>query len=509
MKVVLAGYSLDHEIVQGLREGGIDPRAPVSPETIPAAYARISRYPEPVTELREKARRDVEAARRSNQVIVFGMGHHSVAEHVQVNFDIIGVSRLALEALEEARLCSYTEKSQRYVTLDGDYVIPAEYGQAERRILEETVSMQVAAYRDALPRLHEHHRSQNPDMDSTPRDRTIVEGWAKEDARYALGLATEAQLGFSANARNLEHVIRKLRHGPLAEVRDLSRLLYEEASRVVPSLIILSDPAKFRETFGRDVSDDHLENAPADLRAATEGLVRSGGGSRDEPACRSGSVSLVDHSPDPDVEVCASLMFSASERPYAECVGLARNLRSAGPDRFEEYVLGSMRRLTEYDPPPRAFETASFTFEMELSASAFAQLKRHRMATQIKQPYDPSLACTFPPSLLNTGLAPAFESVYARSAEAHRKVSRSAGRSAAEYLLANGHRRRVLFACNMREVYHLARIRMDHHAQWDIRRISADVVECVRKVAPVSARLATGKDSYPALRSEVFGPCTR
>ncbi len=500
MQVVLAGYSLDHEFVEDMRQGRFDPTSPVSPETLSAAYARISRYPEPVTELRAQARRDVTASRRSNSVIVFGMGHHSVAEHVQINFDILGVSRLALEALEEARLCSYTEKSQRYITLEGDFVTPAEYGEKERKTLAEITDLQVGLYKEALPRLHEHHRSLHPEMEGSKRDRSTVEGWAKEDARYALCLATEAQLGFSANARNLEHVIRKLRHHPLAEVRELSGKLYEEAAKVVPSLIILSDPAKFKETFGKEVSDDFLRHGAADLREAAQGVFEAAPRPAQGSGTQSGDVRLVDHSPDPDAEVCASLLFSASARPYDACLAAAHGMREAGDGRFEGFVLGSMKRLTEFDPPPRAFETAFFTFEMELSASAFAQLKRHRISTQITQPYDPSLPCTFPDSVVATGLRDAFEEVFTRSAEAHAGVDGPA----ADYLLTNAHRRRVLLTCNLREVYHLARIRMDAHAQWDIRRLSADVVDLVKRVAPVSARLATGKDTYRALYSEVF-----
>lgn len=501
MKVVLAGYSLDHEFVIQMREGTFDPSSPVSPETLSAAYARISRYPEPVTELRAQARRDVTAARKSNRVIVFGMGHHSVAEHVQINFDVLGVSRLALEALEEARLCSYTEKSQRYITLEGDTVVPEEYGREERAILERIASLQVDLYRKALPLLHDHHRSLNPEMQERKQDRTTVEGWAKEDARYALSLATQAQLGFSANARNLEHVIRKLRHHPLSEVRTLSRLLYEEASKVVPSLIILSDPESFRQTFGREVSDEFLEHAPSELGEATAALLESARPETGGAARRIGDVTLLDHSPDPDLEVCAALLFSSSHRSYGDCACAARTMREDDPGRFEHFVLGSMRRLTEYDPPPRAFETTLFSFEVELSASAFAQLKRHRMSTQIKQPYDPSLPCTFPRSVLETGLRDAFREVFDASAEAYGRV----GGPAAEYLLTNAHRRRVLFSCNLREIYHLARIRMDAHAQWDIRALSGDMVELVKEVAPVTARLATGKDAYPALRAEVFG----
>jgi hypothetical protein len=45
----------------------------------------------------------VERARSSNRTIVFGLGHHSVAEHAVFNFDILGCSRLAIEALDPVR----------------------------------------------------------------------------------------------------------------------------------------------------------------------------------------------------------------------------------------------------------------------------------------------------------------------------------------------------------------------------------------------------------------------
>ena len=43
---------------------------------------------------------EVDRARRSNETIIFKMGHNSVAEHAVFNFDVIGLSRLAIEELE-------------------------------------------------------------------------------------------------------------------------------------------------------------------------------------------------------------------------------------------------------------------------------------------------------------------------------------------------------------------------------------------------------------------------
>jgi len=134
VQVILAGFNLDYEVINAFSRSDPDAEA-LTPETISAAYARISRNPLPVNELRRIARKEVDAARRSNRNIVFEMGHSSVAEHAVFNIDVIGVSRLLVEEVEKFRLCSYTEKSQRYVLLKDDFVVPEE---VRRSDLEES-----------------------------------------------------------------------------------------------------------------------------------------------------------------------------------------------------------------------------------------------------------------------------------------------------------------------------------------------------------------------------------
>ncbi|MCK4312491.1 MAG: thymidylate synthase (FAD), partial [Candidatus Cloacimonetes bacterium] len=68
MKVIIAGYNIDKNLIEQLPNQNI-----ATPETISAAYARISRDPRDVPELRAEAREQVEKARRSNKAIVFGM----------------------------------------------------------------------------------------------------------------------------------------------------------------------------------------------------------------------------------------------------------------------------------------------------------------------------------------------------------------------------------------------------------------------------------------------------
>ncbi len=111
MKVVLAGYNIDTQVLNEALEAGVA-KERLTPEIISAAYARISRDSRSVGELRSLALEEVEKARSSNRTIIFKMGHHSVAEHAVFNFDVVGISRLAIEWLERFLLEDFLRTSQ-------------------------------------------------------------------------------------------------------------------------------------------------------------------------------------------------------------------------------------------------------------------------------------------------------------------------------------------------------------------------------------------------------------
>jgi flavin-dependent thymidylate synthase len=253
MKVVLAGYNVDREALDEARRAA-PARLDLTPETLSASYARISRDARPVDELRRAARAEVDKARRSNQAIIFKMGHHSVAEHAVFNFDIMGVSRLAIEEIEKFRLVSFTEKSQRYITLGRDFVVPEEIVRAGRRdAFVKTVKAQNALYHDLYARLRPFVFDQNRDLDADPKKHTLLEGWAKEDARYIVSLATEGQLGLTVNARNLEFMIR--RFAAQWDIRALTAAMTGLARKKMPLASLLlggkdAYPALYRKVFG-------------------------------------------------------------------------------------------------------------------------------------------------------------------------------------------------------------------------------------------------------------------
>ncbi len=460
-RVILAGFNVDTTVLEDLRAGRRD--APATPETLSAAYARISRDPRPVDELRAAARADVGRARASNQRIVFEFGHHSVAEHAVFNFDLIGVSRLVVEAVEARRLASYTEKSQRYIRLGEDFVVPEEVRDAGR----------AEAFRAYVDRCFDRYAAAARALEATGRDARL----AGEDARYLLPLATTAQLGMTVNARTLEYLVRCLAAHPLAEARAVGRDLLAAASEVAPSLLLFVDPGPSQRGREREVRKAARTLGLHDSRAPT---VR-----REGPDVR-----LLHATPDGDVRILSAVLTVTMGMDVGEALDRVERLGPEGRARLFDAVT---RRLGVHDALPREFEHASMTFEIVLSAAAFGQLKRHRMATPTAGPYDPGLGVTVPPSFQEAGLGPIIEEAV-QDAEAAWEDLGGHASPAAAYACLNAHRRRVVLTLNLREMYHVSRLREDSHAQWDIRAVASAMSAEARRVFPVCASLLGGKD---------------
>ena len=490
MKIILAGYNLDLETIRDFQR--LRPEAKnLTPETISAAYARISRSPKPVNQLRADARREVEKARQSNKSIVFEMGHSSVAEHAVFNIDVLGVSRLLVEEIEKFRLCSYTEKSQRYVRLEDDFVIPEEIRGTRMEVpFTDIIHKQNRLYHELFeklrPRIFEKHR----ELAADPANRSMLEGWAKEDARYVISLATETQLGMTINARNLELMLRRLAAHPLAEANECSRKLYEATKDTAPSLIRYTEATDYERLTRRNLGE------------AVSAMIRQS--EHKTPPVRAQldeqDVSLVHATPDGDDRIVASLIHSSSDLPMSWCLQIVFFM-----DMHEKGALirTALRHIKSYDPVLREFENAELHVELLISASCFAQMKRHRMASITCQDYDPELGVTIPPAISESGMNKTFMGIMAETEKTYDKIKKLIPH-AAGYTLTNAHRRRVSMKINARELYHIARLRADEHAQWDIRKTAEQMVKLGKRAMPLTLMLATGKDGFASLYDQVF-----
>jgi len=486
MKILLAGYNIDYDIIRTLKDkSGLT--QDLTPETISAAYARISRSAKPVNELREISREEVEKARLSNRNIVFEMGHSSVAEHAVFNIDVIGVSRLLVEEIEKFRLCSFTEKSQRYVLFNKDFVIPEEIRQANLTdLFIATVEMQNDYYRSLYEKLRPYIFEKHKDLAKDPASKSLLEGWAKEDARYAISIATQTQLGMTINARNLELMLRRLAALPFAEAREYSENLYAATKEIAPSLI--------RYTQATDYDKFVRQNLRGQVSVLFKKYLSS--------SKKLSEAQLTSFSPAADNRIAAALLFSSSGITYSRCLNMAGRMT---PGEKRTLFKTAFRNLQAHDAVLRELENVDLQFELILSSSCFAQLKRHRISTIIAQEYNLELGVTVPPSIKAIGQQKDFLEIMRQTQNTYEKVREKAPLAAA-YVLTNAHRKRVLMKFNAREMYHLARLRADRHAQWDIRDLTEKMLKQAKKVMPLTLMMACGKDNFPQLFKKTF-PC--
>jgi flavin-dependent thymidylate synthase len=477
MKVRLVGTNIELAAVRNALSGDYD-EGLLSPEPIAAAYARISRSEKSVEELRLGARKNVARARRSNANIVFEMGHSSIAEHAVFNFDIEGISRLAIEALQHSRLASYTEKSQRYVLIGKDYVVPAELGAdpALGPLCEETIAYLFDAYGTLYSRLKTHLQQRHPEASSDPALHRELETRAREDSRYLLPLAATGQLGMTINARSLGLMVRRLKGADLEELRHLGETLEDAALAVAPSLIRHTEPTAPQRQWDAAV--------PTQRSGRTPGRDAPGPGDR---------VRLLHCTPGGD-SLLRAVLASLAEGERVEWTP-AQQVPEA-PSAIDAYY----GIATPHSPAPRIMELIDLVFEIVCSACCFGQLKRHRMATILPAPYESGWGLRIPPLVAEAGATEAFLRAGRRAAQAHDTVlNRSHG--SAPYLLTNGHCRRVIFKLNLRELYHFTRLRMDAHAQWEIRELATSMAALTREILPASARYLGGKDTFSARRA--------
>ncbi len=453
MEVILAGHNLDVNLIG-------EPNSKRStPETISAAYARISRSKKSVCALREESILDVEKARKSNNSIVFEMGHSSVAEHTVFNFDLIGVSRYLTEYIQRSRLASFTEKSQRYVTLDGDYYLPAEVkGSPLEKKFIQTIQRQNDLYFVLFEKAKE--KLEQEGFGGSKRD---LFGKAKEDARYFLSLATKTQMGMTLNARSLQKLLVRLDKLDLIEARQLRQKLEQKAKSVAPSLIRYTS------------ADDFDRFSP--LKAEPS---RQDGGKQ---------VRLISCSENPDQLVLQGLFLDAGLE-YAQAKQKIKVLKQTEKEKIFD-ALFSKAKL--YSGMPRGFELADFVFEICCSACCFGQLKRHRMASIIKADYRPENGVVIPDLIKSLSQEEKIKAVIKESDALYLELE-AQKKGLGNYILTNAHKTSLVFKTNLRELYHFSRLRADKHAQWEIHQIAKKIDELVKKQAPLAGKFLGGKD---------------
>ncbi|MBQ6547936.1 MAG: FAD-dependent thymidylate synthase [Candidatus Methanomethylophilaceae archaeon] len=153
---------------------------------------------------------------------IVGMGHHSVIEHAVFTFSVEGVSRSLTHQLVRHRVASYSQQSQRYVSMDKPtYVIP--------KTVEADPELK-KVYEDTMKDIWESYNK-------------LVEKIPPEDARYVLPNGCTTNITITMNARELFHFFTlRCCNRAQWEIRDLADEMLRECKRVSPIIFANAGP---------------------------------------------------------------------------------------------------------------------------------------------------------------------------------------------------------------------------------------------------------------------------
>jgi len=419
--------------------------------------------------------------------ILDGYGDDSIGELGGAHVALEDVSMIATKVLEDARIGgSPLEKSTRYVSfaeqVDGDfrfYKEPALMASPHRETYLGACRALFETYRDLIEPLTAHVERLAPRAPgvSAAAWRRSVRARVYDGLRGLLPASTLTNMGVFGNGRFWEALTVRLRTAPLAELRDLGAALHGELNKVIPSFVRRGDPAHPHFAAQRDA-----EAAMADLLAGRLPPDPPGA----PPAPAEEEVRLVAHDPQAESRLLAALAFPHSHLPLPELERWAAGLGPAAQARaFAE--LADCRGNRRHKPP-RALERVYYTFDLLGDFGMYRDLHRHRMLTQMRQPLTTRHGYALPEEVAEAGLAPRYEAVLARAAEAFEAIHADFPLQA-QYVVPMACRIRWFLHVNLRALIWLVELRSSPQGHPAYRRTAQALYRRVAAAHPAFAPL--------------------
>ncbi len=159
-------------------------------------------------------------------------GHLSPFEHVSFTFAAEGISRVCTHQLVRHRLASYSQQSQRYVSMDNfEFIIPpaiTKNKKAKKKFLE-TVEYIRNSYKDLKQILEENSNL----------DREKI----NQDLRFILPQASQTKIVITMNVRELLHFFsERLCLRAQWEIRALALRMLTLCKKVLPEMFSFAGP---------------------------------------------------------------------------------------------------------------------------------------------------------------------------------------------------------------------------------------------------------------------------
>jgi thymidylate synthase ThyX len=468
------------------------------------------------------------SAQRAEQFLntfYFQYGHRSIADLAHIAFAVERLSLLAAIVLVDETRWDGQERSTRYQNfLESGFYYPDFAGDsASQDLYARTIVSLMTAYKRTSLAVVDflRRRVARPDgLKQDAYDRTL-RARAFDVARYLLPLATNTSLGQIVSARTLESQVSRLLSHPAAEIRLLGEKLREAATgpawnlnakaaqSIIDKIEVLNDEAapalaaQAAALFTREVRtaptlvkyaqpSNYLVQTRADLaRAAAEIL-------KNTPPAAAPLVDLVERTESLEVELAATLLYSACHHPYRQL----RDFLSGQPAaRINEVIELGLKHRGKHDETLRAFHAgAAIRFDILMDIGGFRDFHRHRRCTQIIQDftalhgYETPGAGDLPAGsdlLAEAGVLSDYRDAIAaaqRTASVIAAVPVPEAAQSATYLYPLATRIRALFKMDFAEAQYISELRSGPAGHFSYRRVAWEMFLKLQRQYPALAR---------------------
>ncbi len=530
------------------------------PEILAYAMAKYSRSKLSMRE--SLAEISSQRAEQFLNTFYFQYGHRSIADLAHIAFAVERLSLLAAIVLVDETRWDGQERSTRYQNfLESGWFLPG-FGDdsASAELYSNTVKNLFDTYQQVSAAVFELLRSRvaRPEaLKPDAYDRTL-RARAFDVARYLLPLATNTSLGQIVSARTLETQVSRLLSHPTAEIRLLGEKLRDAATgpawnlngRAAQAFVdrlaaaeqvsgVRVQGAEQATAKGHDFSraanegkkegalapegslaaeaaelltreirtaptlvkyaqpNTYLIESQAELaQAAAEVLAHLS--SKTPPHAVAPLVDLVERTESLEVELAATLLYSASHHPYRQIRDL---ISSFSASRINEIIELGLKHRGRHDEALRAFHAgAALRFDILMDIGGFRDMHRHRRCTQIIQGFTAEHGYETPGAadlageidiLAEAGVLADFQSAVEGAHAAAAQIAAGPAPEAAQsaqYLLPLATRIRALFKMDFAEAQYITELRSGPAGHFSYRRVAWEMFLALQRQHPDLAR---------------------
>ncbi len=488
-----------------------------------AVYARYSRAQGGFREtlLKEFIREGAIDAKKAGDLIervLIAYGDDSVGELEGAHVSFENISVMATKEIEDRRIGgSPIEQSTRYVFYDlkdaeGHYRYyrdPAIMASAHAEAYVETMDFIFSTYCELIPPMKAHYEKLKP-LEAAEYDVNgdgVKERWADlsdeklqkafkmtynsdirtkacDTLRALLPIATQTNVGIFGNGRFFQTVLTHCYSAALPEARDIATRTHAALEQIIPRYVKRAKPNAYMMGRRADASAlakrlflglEPKEGSEVDL--IDRGAQAIAEACKDKPGDADAlSAALLREE---DTLTFALMLYPHLSHPLSQIREVVRKLSDAERQEIIDAYIG--RREARRDRPGRALESGyPYTFDFVTDFGTYKDLMRHRMATQDRQKFTPTLGFRMPEDLAAAGFAARAEECMKKAVALYDRLLPEFPEQAS-YATLHGSTVRWTMGINDRSLMHLIELRTTPQGHPSYRRIGQMMHRAVMK----------------------------